>query len=307
MPDDVIGIVLSDIHLSHLPPKFRRAEPNWYAAMARTLGQVRSIVEEYSVPVICAGDIFDDGWRTHKCPPELLNFAIKYLPRMYAVPGQHDLPHHRYEDIMRSGYWTLVEAGIVKDIHPSSPVEVGPLVLHGFPWGAKLKPRQPTGDLATHVAVVHHYVWESEENGYHGAAREDHCTVLGVDVAGYDAVVFGDNHHGFSHGILYNCGGLFIRKSDEEEHKPAVGILRRDGTITRRPLDTSQDKYARDDGAVARDGVADVSGVRDFISEYKGLSSTPMFDLKQAFEAHYRKSPVCDAVRALITKAMAKP
>ena len=100
----VIAVCCSDIHLSHRPPKLREAEPNWYAAQARVLSQVRAVVETHKCPLIVAGDVFDEGWRAHKCPPELVNFAIRHLPVCYAVPGQHDLPHHRYADVDKSAY-----------------------------------------------------------------------------------------------------------------------------------------------------------------------------------------------------------
>ena len=38
--------------------------------------------------------------------PELINWAIKHLPPMLAVPGQHDLPYHDYKELGRSAYAT---------------------------------------------------------------------------------------------------------------------------------------------------------------------------------------------------------
>lgn len=301
---DVVAVLCADIHLSHLPPKFRRAESNWYAAMARTLEQVRAVVEEFKVPLVCAGDIFDDGWRVHKCPPELLNFAIKHLPTMYAVPGQHDLPNHRYQDIMRSGYWTLVEAKIVRDLHPSQPVAAESLVLYGFPWGAKLNPVFMNNDLATHVAVIHHYVWAGA-HGFQGASNDDHTSTIWEKIKEYDAAVFGDNHKGFTSNKIYNCGGLMVRKSDELAYRPAVGLLMRDGTTERRFLDTSMDRYAHDDTKDAK-GPVDTSGVKAFVGELNALANKPMFDLKDAFDAYYRTHQVSDKARERITKGMAK-
>ena len=96
-----VALVCSDIHLCHTRPTSRSAEPDWYEAMARRLHQVDEIASYQQVPVLCAGDVFD-RWNS---PPELINFAIKNMPPMWAVPGQHDLPHHRLDEVHRSGLW----------------------------------------------------------------------------------------------------------------------------------------------------------------------------------------------------------
>src|SRR5690606_2165772 len=61
--DKVRALLVADIHLSHRPPIARAAEPDWYAAMERQLFQLRYLSDHYRAPVICAGDVFDDGWR----------------------------------------------------------------------------------------------------------------------------------------------------------------------------------------------------------------------------------------------------
>ena len=172
---EVVAVLCSDFHASHVAPKLRRAKPNWYGAMLRTIEQVRAIVEEHKCPLVFAGDLFDAGWQAAKCPPELLNFMIKYWPRCYGIPGQHDLPHHRYSDIEKSAYWTLVEAGIIHDLPPGVPVEVGGLALHGFPWGSSTKPPSPSlsGALVLHVAVIHHYAYFTKGTAHVGASDDD--------------------------------------------------------------------------------------------------------------------------------------
>jgi hypothetical protein len=65
-------------------------------------------------PIVYVGDI----WDHYRQPPEAINWAIRELPKGYAIPGQHDLRHHNYEDIKKTAYWTLMEAGVILDMRP---------------------------------------------------------------------------------------------------------------------------------------------------------------------------------------------
>ena len=254
---DVKCIVLSDIHLTLRPPVARSAEPNWLTAQARPLHQVHDIAAGYAAsgyaaagvnetPIVVAGDIFDH-WHTS---PELINWAIRNMPRCYAIPGQHDMPLHNYADIHKSAFWTLVEAGVVTLIPPyPSYLELpNGVVLHGFPWGVPVVPLEVKDPAKYHLAVIHAYIWrpdacypdapvEQELGAWHGVLR------------GYNAAVFGDNHKGFDaiSGECYvmNCGGLQRRKSDEVAYRPAVGLVTARG-IARHFLDCSADLFIAD-------------------------------------------------------------
>ena len=133
----VIAVLCSDIHLSHKPPVARSSEDDWYAAMARTLDQVLDISNEHTAPLIIAGDLFD-RWNSQ---PELINFAMgsfrAFQHGVYAIPGQHDLPYHDYTEIHKSAYYTLVKAGVIIDIQPSSyghHSSTKDITFWSFPW-----------------------------------------------------------------------------------------------------------------------------------------------------------------------------
>lgn len=217
------------------------------AGLAAGHGERTTFYNGHPVPVICAGDIFD-RWNA---PAELINFALAYLPRMYAVPGQHDLPHHSYEDIRKSAYWTLVEAGKIVDLKPGEPLSIGPLRLWGFPWGTPVVPCDKPHDVALEVAVIHAYVWV-RNCGYFGAPEEKLVSGYKKSLRGYNVAVFGDNHQGFRVNPtigqeILNCGGFMRRKSDERDYRPRVGLLHLNGHITRHFLDVSKDKFLGED------------------------------------------------------------
>lgn len=239
---------LGDLHLSERPPLARSGEKDWPAVQAGYLSQVEKILAYYgNPPLVIAGDVFDDGWRPGRCSPALINFAIQHLPVAYAIPGQHDLPHHRYADIRRSAYWTLVEAGKIVNLEPDKPrLCRNGVVLHGFPWGFPVRPLPEKYTNGLNVAVVHEYVYNDE--GYPDAPKEQFVTGYIPKFRGYDAAVVGDNHKPWRL-VVGQCrvrnGGTFIRrKADEVDYRPSVGLLDSDGYWSTHYLDTSADEFS---------------------------------------------------------------
>lgn len=260
MKREPIAILCSDLHLSLKSPACRKDE-DWMAVQRHYLDQVTdmsfALAEKSSwylgkyLPVIVAGDIFD-RWNP---APELLHFAIQHLPQnIYAVPGQHDLPNHRQDQMHRSGYGVLVAAERIHNL--SSYVDAGNrFSMNGFGWGNPVKPLDdsfkkldPKEGKCVHIAVVHKYIWDTGSNSYVGAKKDDHISSFREALLGYDVAAFGDNHKGFSTTIksgtrIFNCGGFMRRKADELDYSPMVGIVYNDGSITIKKLDTSIDRF----------------------------------------------------------------
>lgn len=258
---EVVLIVASDLHLTLTPPPARgETQGEWLDRQAFYLNQLRLLKLRHGCPLAVAGDIFDDGWRPKHCPPELTNFAIKHLPECYAVPGQHDLPHHNYDDIQKSAYWTLVEAGKVIDLNPRDVGETDKGVfLYGFPWGKEITPLEGKRS-GLRVAVVHAYVWANADTSYPGAPADKKATVLGEKLKGYDASFFGDNHKGFKVGNLINCGAFQRRRADEKDYQPHVGLLYADGHAERWPLSgIKDDKWKEDYSPPRKEEIEDLA------------------------------------------------
>lgn len=298
----VIAILVADLHLSHTAPVARSSEPSWYDAMARALGELNDLAKDHHTPVICAGDIFD-CWNS---PPEIINFAIKHLPKMYAIPGQHDLPHHRLEDIERSAYWTLVKAGVVSEIPPHrfTVIDQDKLVLCGFPWGIdvakraqKLSDREPL-----YIAVVHQYVWKLGSS-YSDAPKGTHLSRFEKQLEGYDIAVFGDNHKGFiastPNCTVFNCGTFMRRASDEIGYKPQVGLLYDDGTVKSHHLDTSQDKIE----VIEKTAANNELDITDFMAELNELGGD-VLDFETAIKRYVENYGVTKPVREVIQRVL---
>lgn len=307
----VVAIACADIHLQHTAPACRTGEPNWYKAMARPLDEMRALAEKYEIPILCAGDVFNI-WNSG---PELINWAIKHLPKMYAVPGQHDLPQHRLDDVRKSAYWTLVEAGVIENLPISIPMylEGSFSTAYGFPWGVPIElAPEPEPDTATQarqhdlkIAIAHQYRW-IKGHCYTGAQTNARVS-MAQGLTDFDVVIFGDNHSGFltkvgSKTTVFNCGTLMRRKSDEAYYQPQVGLIYSDGCVVPHLLDTSEDqldstkKEAPETETVRMD-------VREFLGQLTNLSKTSL-DYQFAIERYIEDNEVGEATKQILTKVL---
>lgn len=208
---------------------------------------------KHKCPIFYPGDIFHK-WNS---PPELINFALDHLPAGHGIPGQHDLPLHQYEDIRKSAYWTLTQAGVVHNLTPKQsfrPFTASKLVVWPFPWGTPVIPlKRVLNEDDLNVAIIHKYIW-IDNNKYPDAPREENAMIYASEdnrLSGYKAAFFGDNHKGFMvhadrTGVsthIVNCGGFYNSKSDEKDYKPRIWILYEDGSIQPHFMDTSEDKW----------------------------------------------------------------
>jgi len=308
-----IAIAISDLHLSLLQPACR-ADKDWMAVQAGYLDQVKKIERELApiaglqnsgVPILCAGDIFD-RWNA---PPELINFALKHLPDgMICVPGQHDLPNHRTDQVHRSGYGVLKEVGKIVDISgktyrpPHTPGDTS-WQLQGFEWGREIKYVEAP---CLSIALIHRYCW-TVEHGYPGAPESSHLGEFMKPLKGYDVAVFGDNHKGFLKALksgttVLNVGGFIRRKSDEIGYNPSVGIIYSDGTVKRKLLDTSADKFHEE--VKERDEVP--LNMKEFIDGLEGLGEHGL-NFREAVENHLRDEELTPAVKQIIKQCLEQP
>lgn len=242
----------------------------------------------------------------HNPPPALINWAIRELPEMIAVPGQHDLPNHRLEDVRNSAFWTLAEA---KAIVPA--IEVGwagtGIEVTPFPWETEIRPH-PRGKVEglIRVALCHRYVCRSLAEAYPGAPPSVRASALREQLRGYDVAVFGDNHKPFEKRVgdclVYNCGALIPRTAAEQSHRPSVGLLLEDGSVRREYLDTSEDKWEDRPGEeIAGEGLT--TGLAEFRRELAELSVEEV-DYAGAVRRFAARPETAEAVRDILLRSV---
>lgn len=303
----VVAIGCSDLHFSPKPPIARSVEEDWYGVMGRQIAQIRKLVNKHGCSVIVAGDFFDKP----NNPAELVNFILQeWNFTTYAIPGQHDLPMHRYDNIKKSSYWTLVEANCIKNIAPATglvPVTRYPatektdVFLYGYPWGLDVKRILPgPADDDLRIAVIHDYIWVNDK-GFYGAPKEKRVKNRLSDISGYDLTIWGDNHKGFICGQIINCGSFMRRKMDEVLYKPMVVLIREDGTYERHYLDCEQDKFLDTD---AIDRIVDAGlDAAEFLQEIAGIGRIGA-DFQSAVKEFCDKNNVAQVVRSYLSEFM---
>jgi len=303
--EDVIGIFCADIHLTIQAPVWRSAEPDWMAAQARPLKELTDLQYKFKCPVFCAGDIFD----TAKSLPEIINFAADNMPPdIFAIPGQHDLPEHQMEQIHKSAFQSLVNIGTISPAVEDESNRMGfsHYNITAFPFGSKLEKAKKTDDFE--VAIVHEYKW-IEGFSFPGApvaSKIDPDKPIFFDgdkYYGYDLIVYGDNHKGFQtkigDTIIFNCGTLMRRKSDEINYKPQVGLLTKDFEMIPYYLDTSKDKHLETKTNEPEKNL-DMSQI---IKELRKLGKSKL-DFADAVEMYIKAGKANERVNELLLKAM---
>lgn len=314
MKPEPLLIICSDLHLTLKPPACRD-DKDWMETQAGYLRQISELAEKlgagvragYDLPVVIAGDIFD-RWNPAS---ELLGFAFKYLPKMvFAVPGQHDLPNHREEEMYRSGYGVL---DIAERIHNLSYyVERGNrFTLRGFGWGRNIEPLYSDANKletkegkCVHIAVAHKFIWDNSSHAYPGVKDDSRVTAFRESLKGYDVAVFGDNHKGFSWkykggATVFNCGGFIRRKTDELDYTPRIAVVYSDGSVEPRLLDTKGDRF-KDPAKLAEELEIDMES---FVKQLEQLGEHGM-NFRDIVKRSIESEDIPEPVKALLLKSL---
>jgi DNA repair exonuclease SbcCD nuclease subunit len=267
----VVGLFAADLHFSELKPQ-ARADENWLRTQERYVGQLVALQDQYRVPLLLAGDIFD-RWNSSAA---LINKVLAWFEPLeaFAIPGNHDLPNHSYRDADKSAYWTLVEAKAITNLIPGLTHEIGTLSVQAFPHGFPVKPMtKVTSSLTLNVALIHDYIYTST-TGRPDAPEDNRYAAWLPKLKGYAVAAFGDNHKSLlqqapGRTTVFNPGSFIRRHSDEIEHKPCVGKLLSDGTMERHYLNTEVDQFenhTKTQSQLEAGLLADLEGFADELS-----------------------------------------
>lgn len=211
-------------------------------------------------PVFVAGDVF----HRHNEPIGFVNEVVNWFTGVndwYAIPGNHDLPHHRYEDLRRSAYWSLVKMTNVQTLSPGRSYEFGSYAVTGWPYGIRPRPPRSGNTLMTQIALIHDFCYTTVP--FPGVDPEKHADKWAARLAGYDLCFFGDNHDSFSHLTddteIVNVGNALNRTRTEKWHRNTVVTLHPGGRYSRVPLGVPGEWH--DDPAET--GQVDLTGLLD--------------------------------------------
>ena len=318
--DAPVLVFVSDLHLGS-PPLARTAESSWNEVQVRYLTQlldrtmvrfpgddkVRGGIRSWT-PLVIGGDIWDK-W---KQPPGMINLIIQQFRRfhrVYAIPGQHDLPYHEYDSRHQSAYWTLVEAGVVHDLEPGYNVDLTDrnVALWAYPWGNLIKRPKPDDHKNwLRVCVAHRYVWKNAHR-YEGAPNRQSVERMYDKLHGYDVALFGDNHMGWLDAetgcTIVNNGTFMRRKMDERHYKPRCHLVYADGRVEPSYFDVEDDKFL-DLGAQGI-VVADAAEAKKWMRSLEELADQGL-NFEEAVVKMLDKERVSKAVRKLTLHCLGK-
>lgn len=318
-------IATSDWHFRLTTPK-SRAEEDWERTQSEIIWQIAELADKHGhCPIVIAGDVFDDGWREGKCPPELVNKAYETLcsfSKVFVVAGQHDLPNHRLDLIHKSALHTLCLTGKAEMLSWEHPYIGDGIVLTGLSWGEDKQQGIPdpikvrnTEDKRRfrNVIALHAYCWNDDWNDdstrHKDCKESDHTAEWQKKLKGYDVAIFGDNHKGFNRPAqnggprIYNTGGPINRNSDEKGVRKHVGLIYSDGTVKKHYLDNSGEKWK--DAEELLTNPTERLESAEFLQDLSEVGAE-FFDFCSSVMRHLKKKGVREDVQRMVTEILKK-
>jgi len=247
-------------------------EPDWHGKQKEALDFIVDTSLDLEVPLIMAGDLFHVARSTPAM--EILAMDALRRAKLIMIPGQHDLPNHSIENVGRSSYGVTITHLIMLECFNTR--DKGFACME-FPYGAERCENMM--DRAINMAVMHDLVWRGEAP-YPGAPDGGNVSNLVKSMPGYDFIVAGDNHKGFSckkdGTTIVNCGSMMRRSADQEDYSPRCYILYDDGSAEARYLPIEDDVFTREhrDAQKQRD-----ARVEAFVSHLKDIDVDLSFEV----------------------------
>jgi len=236
-----------------------------------------SYIDEYmqsidALMLLHAGDVCDKGRPVNSQMVESL--ILGYAPtKIYGVPGNHDLPYHKLNNLKKSSLNVLIKAKqfiYLSSETPTPIIQESNCILYGFPYGTEMvhlteDELKRYTDACTCIAITHQLVFEKSIP--YGVKKG----VLAIDLlkqfSEYKIILTGDNHQSFvvehEGRYLVNPGSLLRMDADQVDHKPSLYVwdgetIKREfipieeGVVSREHIEVKQERDGRIDAYVER-------------------------------------------------------
>lgn len=291
-------LLVGDVHFRDDRPRCRTEEDFRQTQLDKWAALLSIAVEKEVDAVLQAGDFF------HRWNPslELCSQLIEVwqnAPEAAQIPiigcyGQHDLPHHSFSEVEKSGRWLLERAGVF-----CSPAECGLGGVGVFGWGIPLAEPPP-------VVIIHKMVFQ--------AGRPPFPDAVGVTAEElfetYPQVklwVTGDNHRYFAatgpqHQQLFNPGCLIREHVDEKDAPCAVIYVDTENAMAEEHIPIGVVRgHVGDTGEVSG---PDPDGLGAFVEQAASHSSEVGLDYRRNVEEFMNQNKTAPQVQEEVVGAM---
>lgn len=210
-----------DQHWTTKSPKNRKDD--YFQTVLDKLRQEVAIAKKESCQcMLFPGDLFDSFRENHLLVQEVMKILQQFTWPIIAVAGQHDQQFHN-SDLKGTPLHTLETARLLM-IAGSEPICLtNGVAVYGSSWKCEI-PEITTPErlniLVLHKMIVDEKLWAQQE----GHTWANHFLIS----SGYDLIVSGDNHHGFTTSKgkkhLINMGSMMRSTIAQIDHVPAVSM-----------------------------------------------------------------------------------
>jgi len=258
------ALLLADPHIRSDKPRCR-TEEDYLDTQDGKITFIFKLARKHQCPILIAGDLGNEA----QWPNWLLRWFTfkvkKYGVKIYAIPGQHDLPYHRLRHWKKSAIGVLGTAKVINLIGIKghfAPKEIKSFDLIPFPYGRPIVPIMKGASslksepmvAMSHQMVIDRRLWPGQ------VAIKGHQLLR--QFPEYKLILTGDNHTPFvfkyEDRILVNPGSVFRQEADEVNHRPrvylwysksntvkAVYIPIKKGVVSREHIDEKDERSER--------------------------------------------------------------
>jgi hypothetical protein len=200
-------LACADLHLRDDTPVCRTDD--YQKAQTRKLDFLFDTARTLNVPVLIAGDIFDNWKPSHKLVAQVIELSKGVM--VIVVPGQHDLPSHSLTLLDKSGLgvlkahgWHVLTKGCVAVFNG--------ITVAGYAFG-----ETPPAGVQTTVLLWHAMNW-THTVPYPGCDAPN-VSVLAKRYPKVKLILTGDNHQPFCTDRTINPGSMMRLTADQSSHR----------------------------------------------------------------------------------------
>jgi len=214
-------ILTADWHIRPDMPECRT--DNFLEEQEKKVLFIVDLAKKHKCPILIAGDIGNKS----QWPNWLLRWfawAIKEVD-VIAIPGQHDLPNHRIDELDRSAQGVLSITDVVDLRTKVFASKEKDFVLVSYPFSQPLKHHFPKhiDKILPTIAMTHQMIIKEKLWPDQVAPKGN---VILKKYPEYDLILSGDNHEPFvfeyKNRLLVNPGSLMRTTAAQINHKPRV-------------------------------------------------------------------------------------